>query len=941
MADRYWRGGSGTWNTTNQVNWSGSSNGPGGASIPLSSDNVIFDQPGPYTVTFGGGSTCLDFTVSAASGTITFAGTSTLSINGSMNITNITPTWTSSGTITFSSTAGRTILTNGTNFNCSFTFTSANSLGEWQLQDNLTSTLTLTRILTLNSGILNLNNFTFTIGSFSSSNSTARRLRFGSSGKIVVRNTGTVWNTGTSTNLVAEETALVSGSNRRVDISPAASAPVTVTASSTGTANSRNSCSFHFIGNFAATFLTASGASARNVDFSQFTNTWVWTTTTPATIYGDLTLSSSMSLNVSGAGVLSFAGAEQTQTIDTKGKAFDRPITFSGSNTYILANNFISGTSSSSSTRAVTLSGGTLNLANYSLFCGTFTSTSGTRSIDFGSGNVTSVASGGTLWNSDSGLSVVGANPLVNINNLSATATTVQVGTPSELNTISFAFNSGAFAPNLTLTAGNYRSLNFTLYRGQLQNTAISVFGDYTLGANMTFSATVSSATTFASTSGTPRLLNCAGNTIPFPVTFNGIGGSWQITGSDFRANNTVTWTNGNLDLNNYNLRIRSLTGSPSSSTFTFGNGYLAALPGGEININAISFATSNSIITPSSTAGTYIFRGTPAVGSNTVVLKPGTEGTSGATVIYTDGSYDLVDTTNFAGSLSITFSTLYNVNITNQLSSLSLSGSRFSTKSANTTVSINKSFGTDLSIVNYFNPTAGYTINLGNNFTTGGILFSESSATGGTLNLNGYTFTCGVFDIGSGNDRYLRNITMNNGKIVVTEDSFTYDSFYNGSESVFNTDRVIFNDSTGSIEFTNNNASYKSMNANTASIAPKIVSTTPFELKNDYGSSLSVRDIQNVGSGTITLQPSKTFNFTDFSLSGCTLVGGFAGSTVSKSDGTISVSNLAIANVTATGGATWNSFYSSGNINNGNNNGWNFIIDGTRQVGSFMNFIS
>ena len=42
-ADRYWVGGSGYWTTTNTTNWSASSGGPGGQSVPTSSDNVYFD----------------------------------------------------------------------------------------------------------------------------------------------------------------------------------------------------------------------------------------------------------------------------------------------------------------------------------------------------------------------------------------------------------------------------------------------------------------------------------------------------------------------------------------------------------------------------------------------------------------------------------------------------------------------------------------------------------------------------------------------------------------------------------------------------------------------------------------------------------------------------------------------------------------------------------
>ena len=44
MADRYWVGGSGDWNTSSTANWSTTSGGAPGASAPTLSDNVIFDQ---------------------------------------------------------------------------------------------------------------------------------------------------------------------------------------------------------------------------------------------------------------------------------------------------------------------------------------------------------------------------------------------------------------------------------------------------------------------------------------------------------------------------------------------------------------------------------------------------------------------------------------------------------------------------------------------------------------------------------------------------------------------------------------------------------------------------------------------------------------------------------------------------------------------------------
>jgi hypothetical protein len=57
VADRYWVGGNGTWDGTNTANWSATSGGTGGASLPAVGDNIIFDAnsgSGNYTVTFNG-----------------------------------------------------------------------------------------------------------------------------------------------------------------------------------------------------------------------------------------------------------------------------------------------------------------------------------------------------------------------------------------------------------------------------------------------------------------------------------------------------------------------------------------------------------------------------------------------------------------------------------------------------------------------------------------------------------------------------------------------------------------------------------------------------------------------------------------------------------------------------------------------------------------------
>ena len=176
MADRYWVGGTGTWNTTSTTNWSASSGGSSGASVPTAADSVFFDQAGTYTVTMTGALTCLDFTVSA--GTVTFAtGTSpTLAVSGSMSLIAGT-VWNATGTITFNATTtGKTITTNGTSLGGAVTLNGVG--GAWTLGSALnigSNTLTVTN------GSFNTGNYALTASTLSSSNSNTRTITLGSS----------------------------------------------------------------------------------------------------------------------------------------------------------------------------------------------------------------------------------------------------------------------------------------------------------------------------------------------------------------------------------------------------------------------------------------------------------------------------------------------------------------------------------------------------------------------------------------------------------------------------------------------------------------------------------------------------------------------------------------------------------------------------------------
>lgn len=161
MADRYWRGGTGSWTTTNTANWSTTSGGAGGASVPTSSDRVFFDQAGTYTVTMTGALNCAGITVSA--GTVTFTSTGTLGINGSMSLIAGT-LWSATGLITFNSTvAGNTILTNGVSLLCAVTIAGGemNASAVWG-EYTLQSSLTISGALTLTNGRFNTAGYAIT-----------------------------------------------------------------------------------------------------------------------------------------------------------------------------------------------------------------------------------------------------------------------------------------------------------------------------------------------------------------------------------------------------------------------------------------------------------------------------------------------------------------------------------------------------------------------------------------------------------------------------------------------------------------------------------------------------------------------------------------------------------------------------------------------------------
>ena len=250
-------------------------------------------------------------------------------------------------------------------------------------------------------------------------------------------------------------------------------------------------------------------------------------TTISPTFYSNMTLSSSVTLT--GTGTFGFVGVNSTQTITSAGRTFTQAISIlNAGGTVTLADNLTTNGN-------FTLTQGTLNLNNNVLTALIFFSSNitSTRSIAFGTGNITITGNNATIWavNNVTNFSYTGT-PTVNCTYSGAVGTRTfnnggSVG-GNESTAISFNISAGSDTITFATSATNsIKNLNFTGFSGTLSNTVRTIYGNLTLSSGMTIPAgTVE--TIFGATSGT-QLITTNNKTLDFPLTFNGIGGTFAF----------------------------------------------------------------------------------------------------------------------------------------------------------------------------------------------------------------------------------------------------------------------------------------------------------------------------------------------------------------------------------------------------------------------------
>jgi len=891
MADRYWILGTGTWDATNTANWSASSGGTGGASVPTAADNVFFNVNSnvgtdAFTVTMATTPrVCNDFTASGIDGTMTLAGTGIgLTVSGSLTwpATGFSRTYT--GTTTFNATTtGKTVTTNGVAFGGAVTFNGVG--GAWTLGSAISTTN-----VSLGAGTFSTANYTVTLsGSLTCSGTAVQVLNLGSStininSNVTISATNLTLNAGTSS-ITATSFGSVSISGQ--------SAPLTFynvalnytygnSISTNVNLTFNNLSRSTTIGNYYGLTLSSGFTYTVNGTFSYTapTNNVALIESSNSPVQATIN-AAAVSLNIGNTFIamrgIAVTGASAPWTAARLGDAgFNSGITFTAAkNVYWVGG---SGGTLPSATRFSLSSGGTPTYAAYPMPQDTlifdnnsFSTDGSTLSVGFGSDNTRFGAidfSGltKTITFTDSG-----SNSIVSYGNITW-SNLITWGAPTVNSTILrtwYIISRGVGNIVITLGGGTFQDgLNTNAY-------------------------------------GTDR--------IQFADTFT----QTTITGVTNPA--IITHTSGTLDINNQTVSTQGFSSSNSNTrTIAFGTGNITCTGTGTVwttsNISGLT-TTGTQVVNVTSVGSTAITVTTGALSEANSISYNFTGGTYALTFLATSSNTARnVSFTGYAGTWGATSAGVIYGNLT-------LSTGMTLTASANTmtfgATSGTRQITTNAKTIDFpltFNGVGG-AWQLQDAMTLGATRRVGWNA--GTTDLNGFTLTAGIGI--AFNTTSSRNITFNSGSLILVGSGT---SAWSGNGSNFTTTAGT---GTGTI----------SMTAATAKTFDGNGFTYNCTLNQGGAGALTIIGSNTFSNITNTVQPASvlftagtTNTFSNFSLSGTagnliTIGSDTAAShTLSKASGTVNSDYLSISRSTATGGATWNATNST---DGGNNSGWAF----------------
>jgi hypothetical protein len=743
MADRYWVGGTATWDGTAGTKWALTSGGAGGQAVPTATDDVYFDaSSGANTVTISGTRPCLSLNATGFTGTLAGTSTPILQINASLTLAS---GMTIDGTLTnvnfVGNTATRTLTSSGKSLiNVTVATTSTNTL---TLQDDLT----VTTNFTFTTGVLALDTRTLTTATFTNTSTSTRTLNFGT-GKLALTGSGTVFN-GVITGFTTSGTTKI--------VEPSLGAAQTITPGALTEANAFDISVPATAGNFTLT-LTAGGY--HDLTFANATYT---VANTALSVYGNLSIAGTSPTFTAGTNAWTFASASSTQTVTTNGETLDFPITINGANTTFQLQDALTVASG----RTVTLTDGTIDLQSYTFTTGLFSSSNAnSRTIAFGTGKIVLTGTG-TVWTTSTVTSLTTSGSKVVEPALQA-AQTITPGAILEANAFDLVVPATAGNFTLTLTAGNFRNLSFDNATYTVANTALTIYGNLLVsGTSPTFTAGTN-AWTFASAAGTQQITT-NGETLDFPITINGASNTFQLQDAlTIGPTRTLTLTDGTLDLQSYTLTLGLFSSSNSNTrTIAFGTGKMVF----NGTVTATSWTTST--VTNLTITGSRDVESTAPIAANTKTFTFGAipEASAFNFTVITGGSTGIVAPGGNVNNL-----TLQNDSYTFTPGTLSVFGNLLVSGTSpvftsSSTVTMAATSGTKTITTNGDSidapiqiSGAGGTFQIEDALTIGAT--RQFTFTNGTLNLQSYTLSTGIFSSSNSNSRTLN---FGTGKIVLT----------------------------------------------------------------------------------------------------------------------------------------------------------------------------
>ena len=482
-------------------------------------------------------------------------------------------------------------------------------------------------------------------------------------------------------------------------------------------------------------------------------------------------------------------------------------------------------------------------------------------------------------------------------------------------------FDAASGAVTVTTGASFYsRNLTFTGFTGTFAGANVgTITGNITMGASMTRTFTGTFSLTSALTTNT-----VTSNGISFGGVFNFTGGGkWTLQDAFSNTAATTNLISGTLDLNNKqwtsvdfssnNTNVRALNFGTQGLTLTGSATLVFVSP--DLTNMTYSGTQKITLTAAASSGNRSIYNGSTAGGSESkaisVFVTAGTDNiaiVSGATTAINDLIF-----TGFTGSLGTGAKIIYgNLTLgTGMTVTANTSITGFGSTSGTKTITSN---GVSFNGVIAFDGVGG-TWTFADNFSQNSA--RTTTLTNGTLDGNSKNVTLGSFALGVGT----KTLTLGSGTWTAAGSGIAWSA--------------------------NTNAANLTVSASTGTI-----SMTSASAKTFAGGAFTWPTLNQGGAGALTIQQANTFaNITNtvqpatitFPASTTTTVGAFSASgtsgnlitvnsssagtqaTLSDASGVNNVSFCSIKDINATGGASWNAFYSNGNVDAGNNLNWIF----------------